>query len=99
MSVGALWGYYVKLHRNGLKMMGTVPLMTYCLTVLFCHFKHSAPSFDDVDGQLPNLEAEIEKSAIVKLCLLSDYSMNAKALLSEVQYAKAPTDYIYSTLV
>ena len=72
--------------------------MTYCVSLMFCHFKYQAPAFDDLDEQLPSLEAEIERNSIVKMCLLGDYSMNARALIGEVQYAKAPTEYIYSTL-
>ncbi len=99
MGGGALWGYAVKLHKNNLKMMGTMPLVAYCMASMFCRYKYSAVAFNDIDEQLPSLEAEKERSQIIRLCLLGDYSMNARALLSEVQYAKAPSDYIYSTLV
>lgn len=99
MFCGSIWGYFVKFHKNNLKMMGTMPLIAYCMTTMFCRYRYSVAAFDDINEQLASLEAEKERTQIIKLCLLGDYSMNSRALLSEVQYAKAPSDYIYSTLV
>ena len=80
-------------------MMSVIPMFSYLVVAIFAPFKYCAPSFDEIDITLPNLEAEIEKREIINLCLLGDYSMNTRALLSEVQYSKAPSDYIYSTLI
>lgn len=98
MLIGG-WGYYMRLHRNSLKLMGTIPLMTYCISVVFGHFRYQAAAFDDIEEQLPSVAAERERSDILRLCLLSDYSMNTRALLGEVRYSKAPSDYIYASLV
>lgn len=75
------------------------PILAFGVSSVATHFKYSSQAFDDLTDEMPSIEAERDRMQVINLCLLGDYVMNTKAMLAEVEYCKAPSDYIYSTLV
>lgn len=89
----------MKLHRNSMKTMLMLPMLSVLTTSAITHYKYASQAFDDLTDHLPSIDADRDRQQIVNTCMLGDYVMNTKALMAEVDYCKAPTDYIYSTLV
>lgn len=91
--------YKYRLYKNSLKTMAIVPFLIYPAVNLLTSYRFSTNVFDQIMEPLPSIEAEKERLEVVNFCLLGDYALNTKAMIAEVDLCKAPSDYIYSTLI
>lgn len=102
IPVGILTGlgiWKMKLHKSGNKTLLTLPLIGTATIGAFQRLQFTSMTFDDIDDALPNQKAEEERQAILNQCLVTDHLTAMKALREEITYCKAPTSYIYSTLI
>ena len=91
--------YKYRLYKNSLKTMAIVPFLIYPGASVFTNLRYTTNVFDHILEPLPSIEAEKERLEVINFCLLGDYSLNTQALIAEVDLCKAPSDYIYSTLI
>lgn len=99
LTTSVAFGFLSKLHKNGLKLFCLAPVLSYFGTVIYTRYKFTSVAFDSLTSTLPDDEMESERQKIINDCLIGDYNLAMRAMTEEIDLCKAPTDYIYSTLI